>query len=136
MDAQLFSDGAARGNPGISSCACILFDMQMHVLDLHGKYLGNGTNNQAEYQGILIGLKLALKHNVTKLVCYLDSELVVNQLSGYYKVKNAHIAQLKRQIQIYSQKFVKISYQHVHREKNFLADKLVNIILDASLQTK
>ena len=136
MEAQLFTDGAARGNPGISGCACILFNLQSHVLDLQGKYLGIGTNNQAEYQGILMGLKLALKNGVTRLVCYLDSELVVNQLSGLYKVKNSNIANLKAQIQVYSQKFAKISYQHIPREKNYLADKLVNLLLDASLQSK
>jgi len=131
MEAQLFTDGAARGNPGPSGCACLLFDQQGKLLDYNGKFLGSGTNNQAEYRGLLLGVKLALKYGVNMLTCYLDSELVVKQLRGEYKIKDANIAKVKAEIDKNLAGFGKITFVHVPREENRLADKLVNLILDA-----
>lgn len=128
--AILHTDGGARGNPGPAGIGVVL-----EVGDqkkLFKKYIGESTNNQAEYQALVLGLEEAIKLGVAEVDCYLDSELVVKQLNREYKVKNEGLAPLFIKIHNLSQKFKKIKFIHVFRESNKEADKLVNEAIDES----
>ena len=129
MKFKLFTDGGARGNPGPSGIGGILYKNDK-ILDSFSEYIGEGTNNQAEYTAILRGVELALKHNIDILVCYLDSELVVKQLKREYKVKNKELGKIFIKIYNLTLKFKKITFFHIRREKNKEADALVNEALD------
>tara|TARA_B100001964_G_C13826451_1_gene419615 strand:+ start:197 stop:601 length:405 start_codon:yes stop_codon:yes gene_type:complete len=132
MKFKLFTDGGARGNPGPSGIGGILYKNDK-ILDSFSEYIGEGTNNQAEYTAILRGVELALKHNIDILVCYLDSELVVKQLKREYKVKNKELGKIFIKIYNLTLKFKKITFSHIRREKNKKADALVNKALDREL---
>lgn len=128
----LSTDGGARGNPGPSAAGIVLHDDKGNVLLKQGKYLGIGTNNEAEYQAIIFGLKTAYETNPNgSLICILDSELVVNQLRGAYKVKNQRLALLYKEAKELEVKFKKVEYKHVLRTKNKEADAIVNNVLDS-----
>ncbi len=128
--AKLFTDGGARGNPGPAGCACFLFGDDGELLSFTGEYNEHATNNFAEYNALLIGLKLSLKESIKKLDCFLDSELVVKQLNGEYKVKDENIKVFFTKIQTLIKDFEKVTFNHVPREQNKHADRLVNLILD------
>lgn len=130
MKAKLFTDGGSRGNPGPAGIGGVLYDEEDQIIASFSKYLGEGTNNQAEYTALLTGLELAQKHQVEELACFLDSELVVKQLKKEYKVKDAGLAKLFVKVWNASQNFRKISFTHVRREYNKEADLLVNQALD------
>ena len=132
MKFKLFTDGGARGNPGPSGIGGILYKNDK-ILDSFSEYIGEGTNNQAEYTAILRGIELALKYNIDILVCYLDSELVVKQLKREYKVKNKELGKIFIKIYNLTLKFKKITFSHIRREKNKKADALVNKALDREL---
>lgn len=132
MKALLFTDGGSRGNPGPAGIGSILYDVDGKTLDVDARYEGEITNNQAEYKGLLLGLKLAKKHKITILNIYMDSELVVKQIKGEYKVKNIEMKGLKTEVDTALEYFTEYSIHHVKREKNKIADKLVNIILDSN----
>lgn len=132
MKGYLFTDGGARGNPGPAGSAAVLFD-EKKLIDFGGKYFPDATNNFAEYNGLLIGLKMALKKGITDITCYLDSELIVKQCNGEYKVSNADLKILKKKVDDIKESFEVIRFEHIPREKNALADKLVNLILDTKL---
>ncbi len=145
---KIFTDGGARGNPGPAACGVIIKDGQNKVIARHAKYLGVRTNNQAEYEGVLLALTEAQKFGLPRrsplidgvetegkagkieLDFYLDSELVVNQLKGSYKVKDADLQKLFVKIWNLSQSFKKITYTYVPRAMNAMADRLVNEELD------
>lgn len=131
MNGLLYTDGGSRGNPGNAAAGCLLFDSNHKLLNFDAKYLGILTNNQAEYQALMLGLKLATKSGINNLAVHLDSELVVKQLNGEYKIKDEKIQNLKPQIDKLVKNFSKISFTHVLRVNNSYADKLVNLILDA-----
>jgi len=123
----LFTDGGARGNPGPAAIGVVLKDKKGDVLEQHGEKIGEKTNNQAEYQALIKGLQLAQKYQPRKLICLLDSSLVVNQLSGKFKVKNAGLRSLFFEAQkIMAQLKSEVVLKHISREKNTLADKLLN----------
>lgn len=126
----LYTDGGARGNPGNSACACFLLEDDS-VVDFNGKFLNTATNNFAEYSGLILGLELAIKKGITTIECRLDSELVVKQITGVYKISSPEIKKLADKVKTKLDKFEKISFKHVPREENKLADKLVNVILDS-----
>lgn len=130
MQAKLFTDGGSRGNPGPAAIGGVLYDTEDKIITSFSKYLGETTNNQAEYTALLTGLELAQKHQVRELSCFLDSELVVKQLKKEYKVKDAGLAKLFVKVWNLSQNFQKISFTHVRREYNKEADLLVNQALD------
>ena len=128
----LNTDGGARGNPGPSAAGIVLRNDEGNVLLKQGRYLGIGTNNEAEYQAIIFGLKMAHETNPNdSLTCILDSELVVNQLNGIYKVKNARLAVLYKKVRELETKFKKVEYKHVLRYQNKEADAIVNNVLDS-----
>ncbi len=136
MDLKIFSDGGARGNPGPASAAAFVFDNTTDdLLKFDAKYLGNSTNNQAEYEGLLLGLELAKKLGGQNIECFLDSELVVKQLKGEYKVKDIKMKNLKDKIDACAESFGSVTYTHIRREHNQFADSLVNLILDSAEKT-
>jgi ribonuclease HI len=132
-DLVVHCDGGARGNPGPASAACVIEDNAEKVRFLCGKYLGVATNNQAEYEAVALALKkiLSLRENKRTVRFYLDSELVVRQLSGEFRVKNTQLAEIFRRIKELEKSAGEVSYIHVPREENQEADRLVNSVLDS-----
>lgn len=126
---KLFTDGGSRGNPGPAAIGGVLYQVDKEIANF-SKYIGQGTNNQAEYNALLTGLELAKKHKVNNLQCFLDSELVVKQLNKEYRVKDADLAKLFVKVWNLAQEFASISFHHVRRELNKEADRLVNLALD------
>lgn len=128
----LFTDGGSRGNPGPAAAGIFLCTPNKDFIKEIGIYLGEATNNEAEYQALTIGLESATKLKAKKIICYLDSELIVKQLKGIYKIKNARLKVFYERIKEQEQKLESITYKHVPREKNKKADALVNEVLDNS----
>jgi len=129
MSYTLYTDGGARGNPGPGAVGIVLKKEDKTVF-AKGKYLGdNFTNNQAEYQALILGLHEALGHT-KELKCFLDSELVVKQLNGEYRVKDEKLKPLFEKVKKLEDNFKKITFHHISREKNKLADLLLNRELD------
>lgn len=135
-EAKIYTDGGSRGNPGDSSCAFVICEMDDTVVEKSGYYMGMATNNQAEYYGMIKGLERARDLGIDKVSLFSDSQLVVNQISGFYKVKNQELAPLYQQLRDLAQSFEKISFTHIPRELNKIADKEVNRILDQHERTK
>ncbi|HSX23650.1 MAG TPA: reverse transcriptase-like protein [Candidatus Saccharimonadales bacterium] len=127
---KMFADGGSRGNPGPSASGYVLLDMDDKVLTSHGEYLGITTNNQAEYQAVKFGLEDALKRGAREVAVYLDSLLVVNQMNGVFKIRNRELWPIHVAIQELLQRFKKVTFAHVPRELNKLADAEVNKALD------
>lgn len=130
----LYTDGGSRGNPGPSAAGYILFDQAGEIVGQGGEYLGVTTNNQAEYQAVHIGLEAALARGWRTLECRLDSMLVVNQLNGVYKIKNRELWPVYDRVQELIARFEKVTFVHVPRQHNQLADGMVNKTLDAAQQ--
>jgi len=128
----IYTDGGARGNPGPAAIGVVIYGVGEKPLRQVGEHIGNATNNQAEYQALIRGLKEAESLEAKELTCFLDSELVVRQLTGKYKVKEQELKLLAAEVFKLSNKFLSVEYKHVPREKNKLADKLVNEALDES----
>lgn len=127
----LFSDGGSRGNPGPAASGSVLYDTDKNTIARDGYYCDVQTNNYAEYMGVLRGCQLALEHDITHLKVYLDSKLAVEQLSGRWKVKNANIKPLHEKVSALKDQFVALSFYHVPREQNKVADAIVNDVLDS-----
>ncbi len=127
----IYSDGGSRGNPGPSAAGYVIIDNHQNIIAQGGEYLGITTNNQAEYQGVRIGLEKALELGYKQIDFRIDSMLVVNQMNGIYKIKNRELWPINERIRELCTKFEKISFSHVRREFNQLADGMVNQTLDA-----
>jgi ribonuclease HI len=134
----LFSDGGARGNPGPAAAAFIAQNQQDQTLKADSHYLGVRTNNQAEYEALLMALKYAADVHAQEVVCHLDSELVAKQVRGEYAVKNLQLQELWRKVQELKKTFPKISFLNVPRENPQIqrADALVNKTLDEAAATR
>jgi ribonuclease HI len=131
MKVKIFSDGGARGNPGPSGIGAVIFDEKgQNILGEYKKYIGETTNNQAEYQAVVLGLEKAFELKATEIDFFLDSELVCKQINGEYKIKNADFQPHFIKIYNLKQKFKKTSFTHIRREKNKVADRLVNEAID------
>jgi len=130
---QLFSDGGARGNPGPAAIAFVAQNERGQTIKTDTCYIGVHTNNQAEYEALLLALTYALEQKAHEVTCYLDSELVGKQLNGQYAVKNAELQLLNQKVKAFKAKFKKISFINVSREHPQIkwADSLVNKTLDA-----
>jgi ribonuclease HI len=131
VKATLFADGGSRGNPGPAASGAVLFDESGDVLREIGTFLGVATNNVAEWTGLLTGLEAALELGVTDIAVRLDSELVVKQISGAYRVKNEGLIPLHAKAKVLLRKFASVDVQHVRRKLNAAADAVVNQVLDA-----
>jgi probable phosphoglycerate mutase len=132
MKARLSTDGGARGNPGPAAYGYVLETEDGTVLDARGETIGVATNNVAEYRALLAGLESALERGVEELEVVSDSELLVNQMRGDYKVKSPNLRELVDDAQALAQRFARIRYTAVRREHNELADRLVNEALDSA----
>jgi ribonuclease HI len=131
---KMYADGGSRGNPGPSASGYVLLDMNDSIIFKSGVYLGITTNNQAEYQALKFGLEEAQKLGAREVDVYMDSLLVINQMKGIFKVRNRDLWPIHEAIKEQAKQFKKITYTHVPRELNKLADAEVNTTLDAELQ--
>ena len=131
MRAKLFTDGGARGNPGPAAAAFVLEAEDGTVLDARGEAIGVATNNVAEYRALVAGLERALEAGVSELEVVSDSELVVKQMQGEYRVKNKGLQPLFAEASRLACEIGAVTYTAVRREHNELADRLVNDALDA-----
>lgn len=139
MNLFVFTDGGARGNPGPAAVGVFIVSEEKKEIARIGKRIGFTTNNTAEYKAILVGLSFLGENRdrlkeYTNVSFFLDSELASRQLSGLYKVKNKNLQELLFKIRVKEQELgIPISYSHIRREKNKIADKLVNLALDNKL---
>lgn len=123
-------DGGSRGNPGPAAIAAVLRDVRGEVLEEVGEPIGRATNNVAEYRALLLGIERAQALGASELELIGDSELIVRQVSGHYKVKDAALRELHAQVRRALEAFEVWSIRHVPREQNSDADRLVNRTLD------
>jgi probable phosphoglycerate mutase len=132
VKARLSTDGGARGNPGPAAYGFVLETEDGTVLAAEGKAIGVATNNVAEYSALIAGLERALELAVSELEVVSDSELLVKQMTGEYRVKNEALKELSLQATRLARQLGKVTYTAVRREHNELADRLVNDALDAA----
>lgn len=128
---HLFTDGGSRGNPGQAAIGIVLFDpLKNDVIREYGEAIGIVTNNIAEYQALITGMQIAKEYQPNHLICHLDSELVVKQLNGEYRVKMQSFQPLIQEINNLKATFPTVTFTHIPRERNTRADLLVNKALD------
>ena len=132
MKAKLFTDGGSRGNPGPAAYGYVIEAEDGDVLAAHGEAIGRATNNVAEYSGLVAGMQKAAELGVRELDVVSDSELLVKQMQGEYRVKNEALRDLNDEANSLERKLGRVRYKAVRREHNELADKLVNDALDAA----
>jgi ribonuclease H / adenosylcobalamin/alpha-ribazole phosphatase len=132
MKARLFTDGGARGNPGPAAAAYVLEADNGHVLAAHGEAIGVATNNVAEYRALVAGLAKAVEVGVEELEVVSDSELLVKQMNGEYRVKSPALVELSLEAAHLARRLGRVRYRAVRRIENELADRLVNEALDAA----
>ncbi|HWC14733.1 MAG TPA: ribonuclease HI family protein [Actinomycetota bacterium] len=133
MRASLHADGGARGNPGPAGIGVVLKDSDDEVIGEIAASIGEATNNVAEYSALIAGLEMALAKGVTEVDVFMDSELVVSQLKGEWKIKNDRLRTLAVRARSLLNRFEQSSLQHVRREMNSDADKLANQGMDAAM---
>ena len=136
MTLSIFCDGGARGNPGPAAIGFVIKDQPRHLLHQHHQYIGQATNNIAEYQAVVSALQWLNKNKsqlqITNCQFFLDSALVVNQLNGKFKIKSANLRQLVLKVKILEQELKVPTYYHsIPRSQNSQADALVNQALDS-----
>lgn len=134
MKYTIFTDGGARGNPGPAGIGGAVYDAEGELVAEVSEYLGTATNNVAEYQALLQTLLKAKELGATEVDCFLDSQLVVKQMNREYKVKNPELAKIFVQIHNLVLQIGRVTFTHVYREKNTVADALVNKAIDAALE--
>jgi len=130
---SIHTDGGARGNPGPAGIGVVIADEAGKTVKTVHKYIGEATNNQAEYEAVWVGLQAAKEFNAREVDFFLDSELVVEQMNRNYKIKNEALGKMFIKIWNLSQDFSRVTYTHVPRERNKLADQLVNQAIDEHL---
>jgi ribonuclease HI len=136
IDAIIYTDGGSRGNPGPSASGYVIMNDKQEVLAQGSEYLGITTNNQAEYHGVRLGLEKARELGLKKIDFRLDSMLVVNQMNGAYTIKNRDLWPINERIRKLVSGFERVTFRHVPRELNQLADGEVNRALDAHAAEK
>jgi ribonuclease HI len=130
---RLYTDGAARGNPGPAGAGAVILNPAGHVMAKIGKFLGESTNNVAEYTGLILGLKRARAMGIKELDVFSDSELLVKQLSGDYAVKADHLKPLHDEAKQLLAAFSEVDVAHIPREENEAADEMSNRAIDERL---
>ena len=133
---KFFTDGGSRGNPGPSASGIVILTMDDEVLEEFGVYLGIGTNNVAEWTAVKLALEAVAKFEPKSVHSYMDSELVCKQLNGEYRVKHPDLKPLYAAVVAMAKNYNNISFTHVYREKNKLADAQVNLAIDRVLGIK
>lgn len=131
----IYTDGGARGNPGPAGIGVVIQDDAKRLIARHGRYIGEATNNVAEYQALLLALQKAAKLKAQELLVHMDSELVVRQMQGVYKIKEPALKDLALEAFRLIKKFSRVSFRHVMREQNKEADRLVNQAIDQKLSS-
>lgn len=126
----IYTDGGARNNPGPAGIGAVFYDENKNVVAEISEYIGEATNNQAEYQALLAAIKKAKNLGAGEVEFFLDSELVVKQLNREYKVKDKDLAPLFLQIYNLTLGFKKVKFNHIRREFNKEADRLVNLAIN------
>jgi len=125
MNLKAFIDGSCFGNPGESGCSMVLKDDQNNVIEAAGWYLGHGTNNTAEYQGLIHCLRRAKYYGAKCLSVYSDSQLLVSQIRGNYRIKKSHLRDLQQEVENFlKENRVQLEISYIPREKNLEADGL------------
>lgn len=134
LSLSLYTDGASRGNPGPAACAYILLDPGDSVIEEEAISLGRKTNNEAEYQALIAGLTAAARHGGTQVAVFSDSELVMRQMTGRYRVSSPRLQPLHREASLLASRFRRVTYTSVPREHPVIvrADHLCNETLDAN----
>lgn len=132
MHINLFTDGGSRGNPGDSAIGAVLYDETGHTVAEISEYIGITTNNQAEYRALIAALQRAKELGAATVNVFADSELMIKQMKGVYRVKNPELAHRFMEAITLARSFSKVTFTHVRREKNKVADALVNKALDAA----
>lgn len=127
---NLYTDGACRGNPGPGGAGIVLTDEKGGTVAAVKQYLGRCTNNVAEYRALIGGLEEALRRRCTDLHIYMDSELLVNQIRGSYRVRNAGLMPLMAEVRKRLAALDSYTVEHVYRDRNRLADALANEAID------
>lgn len=129
---EIFADGASRGNPGAAAYAYVIVK-EGTVVKQNARYIGIATNNIAEYQAVIHALEDALASGMDQITLYSDSELVMKQLNGVYRVRTAHLKPLYQRVMQLADRFARISFQAVPRTHRYIAiaDRLCNGILDS-----
>ncbi len=130
---RLYTDGAARGNPGPAGAGAVIVSPQGHIVAKIGKFLGENTNNYAEYMGLILGLKRAKAMGIKALDVFADSELLVRQLNGEYQVKAENLRPLFEEARQLLAGFPEVTLRHVRREENQAADEMSNRAIDQRL---
>lgn len=136
VQAMLFADGGSRGNPGPAASGAVLLDAAGEVLEEVGQYLGRATNNVAEWTALCIGLEAAARRGVRSIAVRMDSELVVKQMRGEYRVKHPDLQPLFARAGRLLRTFEHVEIRHVPRKQNALADAVVNRVLDQEAATE
>ena len=131
---RVYSDGAARGNPGPAGAGAVVVDEDGTVIAEIGRYLGEQTNNVAEYQGLLLGLRHALDHGASEVQVLADSQLLIRQLAGVYRVRNAGLIPLFEEAKRLLGRFKKVELRHIPREMNGAADEMSNRAIDERMK--
>lgn len=130
---NLYTDGACRGNPGYGGAGAVLIDEKGNTIATVRKFLGLCTNNVAEYTALILGLEEALKRQCRQLHIFLDSELVVKQINGAYRVKNNRLKILMQDVKRLLSSLDEYTVEHVDRNQNHIADRLANEAIDQAV---
>ena len=130
MKLTIYTDGGARGNPGPAATGVVIKNEKGKIMDAFGEYLGEQTNNYAEYMALISGLKKAKELKADEVECLVDSKLVCEQLKGNWKVKEPTLQKLFVVAYNLASGFKRVTYKHIPREKNKEADAEVNKVLD------
>ena len=130
---KFFTDGGSRGNPGPAASGVVILTTNNEVIEQFGLFLGTTTNNVAEWTAVKLALEAAAKYQPKRVYGFMDSELVCRQLNGQYRVKHPDLKPLFAAVNKLAGQFPKVSYEHVYREKNKLADAQVNLAIDKAL---
>ena len=131
----LRTDGASRGNPGPAAAGIVIEQVDGTILAQYGQYLGEMPNNQAEYRALILGMKLVTERQPEAVDIYMDSELVVRQMTGVYQVRDATLQQLYREAMALVKPLPQVTFTHVRRAQNALADRLANQALNERMRT-
>lgn len=134
MKLLINTDGGSRGNPGPAGIGVVIRNDQEQIIFEHGSYIGETTNNVAEYSALIKALETARDLGATTLLVRMDSELIVKQMQGVYKIKEPTLQELAARVIKLKNQFTSVTFTHVRREFNKDADRMVNQALDAELK--
>lgn len=130
---SIYTDGASRGNPGQAGIGVAIYNESGELVEQYREYIGTATNNVAEYSALIAGLSLVKKFLPCGISVFMDSELLVKQMRGEYRVKNQNLQQYHHTAQSLSSSYLSSNFTYIPREKNSVADKLANEAIDKKI---